>query len=428
MTVMVDLDAWDWEVDKRMIADLREWKNQFEYIEEPYVSPDGEKIAAVVKPGEMEFSVCENGTVWDSTFDKVWYLRYAPDSRLAGIVSDTGAWTVAVDGEVWEETYDFVWNTQFSEDGKNIIVAAQTGMEYFAVTNGSPWDNKFSLMTNLAVSRNGNHTAASVQTIPISEGDIWSFRKGCFSVALDGKIWDRNFVNVWEVDISADGKHVAAEVRTSIYDFTIAVDGTPWPEIFQAVWKPKFSPVTTSVTAPVKKDGRWVLMKDGRQIWDRSFVQLWHHCYNADGTRIAAITAPKYGRWTMALDGVPWSLTFGDLVTDGVISADGRRVGCVGKENGKYSIAVDGIRWNDTFDMAWKPVFSSDSVHVAAKVEKNGRYFLIVDGKSFGQGFKSLWDPVFSPDGKKILVRGIEDGPDKEQYHRKVIKVSDILG
>jgi oligoribonuclease NrnB/cAMP/cGMP phosphodiesterase (DHH superfamily) len=125
MMVMVDLDAWDWEVDKRMIADLGQWKEQFEYIEEPYVSPDGEKIAAVVKPGEMEFSVCENGTVWENTFDKVWYLRYTPDGRLVGLVSDTGAWTVAVDGEAWEETYDFVWNTQFSEDGKNITVAAQ---------------------------------------------------------------------------------------------------------------------------------------------------------------------------------------------------------------------------------------------------------------------------------------------------------------
>jgi Tol biopolymer transport system component len=121
-------------------------------------------------------------------------------------------------------------------------------------------------------------------------------------------------------------------------------------------------------------------------------------------------------------------LTFGELVTDGVISNDGRRVACVGKDKGKYYVAVDGVRWNDSFDMVWKPVFSPQGNHVAVKVEKNGRYFVLVNERNFGQGFKALWDPVFSPDGKKLLVRGVEDGTDKEQYYRKVVKISNILG
>ena len=58
--------------------------------------------AAVVKTGEMEFSVCVNGSPWENTFDKIWYPRFAPDGRLTAIVSDTGQWTLAVDGTPWD--------------------------------------------------------------------------------------------------------------------------------------------------------------------------------------------------------------------------------------------------------------------------------------------------------------------------------------
>ncbi len=49
---------WDWEVGKRIVADIGEWKGRFEYMEEPYAIPNGEKIAAVIKTEEAEFSVC----------------------------------------------------------------------------------------------------------------------------------------------------------------------------------------------------------------------------------------------------------------------------------------------------------------------------------------------------------------------------------
>jgi hypothetical protein len=221
---------------------------------------------------------------------------------------------------------------------------------------------------------------------------------------------------------------VAAEVRTSLYDYTIAVDGVSWDQIYTSVWMPQFSPANGSVTAPVRIAGKWTLAQDGNPFWNRSFAQLWQHMYSHDGKKIAAIVAPKFGRWTIAVDSTPWSLTFGDLVTEVVFSPDGNRVACIGKEDGKWTIAVDGKAWGGAYDMVWKPVFSPDSRSVAANAEKNGRYTLVIDGKPFKDSYKALGDPVFSPDSEKILIKGIEGDSDAGKYYRQVLPLTDITG
>ena len=58
---MHDLNSWNWDIDNREIADLTRWQQQFNWVEEPCVSPDGEKIAAIVNLAEGEFNVCVNG-------------------------------------------------------------------------------------------------------------------------------------------------------------------------------------------------------------------------------------------------------------------------------------------------------------------------------------------------------------------------------
>ncbi len=94
---MVGSSNWDWETGEKVIS-LGDWANKFRWVEEPYASPDGEKIAAIVNINEGEFSVCVNGDTWEDVFDKIWYLRFSPDGRLTALVADTGEWTVAVDG------------------------------------------------------------------------------------------------------------------------------------------------------------------------------------------------------------------------------------------------------------------------------------------------------------------------------------------
>jgi Tol biopolymer transport system component len=142
------------------------------------------------------------------------------------------------------------------------------------------------------------------------------------------------------------------------------------------------------------------------------------------GAHLAAIVAPSFGNWTVAVNGTPWRSTFNELVADAVFSPDGKRVAAIGKQNGSYRIIVDDSVWPQTFDMAWAPVFSPDGRQAAAKVEKKGKFTFSIDGRLWNGQADAAWAPVFSPDGRKILFRTIENG----SYVRRVLSVSDIAG
>ena len=81
---------WDWDPGSTEIAVISDWQKKFKWVEEPYVSPNGEKIAAIVNLAEGEFNVCVNGNTWETVFDKIWNLRFGPDGRLAALVSEAG--------------------------------------------------------------------------------------------------------------------------------------------------------------------------------------------------------------------------------------------------------------------------------------------------------------------------------------------------
>jgi len=251
---MTDSANWDWETGEKLISDINEWKASYNWVEEPYTSPDGEKIAAIVNTGEAEFNVCVNGTAWEieAPFEKAWSLRFSPDGRLSAIVSADMAWTVAVDGALWEEMYDYVWDKRFSKDGKNIAVAVQQEGTCMMVNEGVPWEDNFGFITCMTLSPDGKNTASVVQTISLDEGDIFKFQEGCYTAAKNGKAWDKNFINVWNMAFSPDGSKLAAEVRLNLYDYTIAVDGKPWDQIFGCVWEPVFHPIKGTVIAPVR--------------------------------------------------------------------------------------------------------------------------------------------------------------------------------
>jgi hypothetical protein len=145
--------------------------------------------------------------------------------------------------------------------------------------------------------------------------------------------------------------------------------------------------------------------------------------FSLSGNKLAAIVAPKYGKWTVAVDAKPWSANFGDLVTDAVFSPDGNHLAALAKHDEKWLIVVDGAVWKNTFDMAWQPVFSPGGGEVAVKVERNGKYSIAVNDQLWDQQCDAIWDPVFSPEGDKLLLKTLQDG----RYVRRVVSVEDIL-
>ncbi len=415
----------DWNSGTRTIADLGQWRDAYPYREEYYVSPDGERIAAVVQTSEMveepAYGICENGALWETPFDNIFYLRYLADGRLFALVQDTGEWTVAVDGTTWENRYEFAWNPQFSVSGQQIVIATQNARKYAAALNDTPWENEFGDISHLTISADGRSSAGVVQTVSFSEGDIYTFQEGCYTVAVNGRAWDSNFVNAFDPAFSTDAQRVAAGVRTSLYEYTVVVDGAPWTTRYAGLWAPLFSPLDQTVTVPVSQGGKWFLARDGQIIWDTPMTQVWHHQYSPDGRHIAAIVAPTFGRWTIARDGTPWKTTFSDVVTDLVFSPDGSRIACAAKDRDYWKIVVEGQAWPRQFDRVWSPVFNPKGSHLAAKVQSGKRYAVMLDNRAVAESETMLWEPVFSPDGQKLLLRFISP---EGQYCRQVLALS----
>ena len=102
---MIDGKHWDWETGQKKIP-MADWQDRFDWVEEPYASPDGEKVAAIVNTGEETFNVCVNGDTWETDFDKIWHLRFLADGCLAALVSEQGEWTVAIDGKPWANMFE----------------------------------------------------------------------------------------------------------------------------------------------------------------------------------------------------------------------------------------------------------------------------------------------------------------------------------
>lgn len=416
----MDTSTWSWEPGERLIVDLNACKDKYEWIEELHVSPDGEKLGAVVNV-QGEFSACINGEAWDETFERVWNLKFGPKGQLTGCASDMGEWKFVVDGQPWDDTYGYVWNTMFSKDGSKICTAVQQDMKYGAAIDGVLWENLYENATGFVLSDCGNHAAAAVQVDQMGQAEIDKFAAGIYTVAVDGKAWNTKFTNVFGLVFNPDGSRIAAEVRLNLYDYTIAVDGKPWTQTYQGTWAPTFNPVSGAVIAPVRQGGKWPLAQDGIPIWD-FFVNCWQPQFSQDGSTLAAIVATALGSWTVAVDGRPWNVTADAMVSDLVVSHNGGLIAALGKTGEQWTAFVNGKAWPNRYDMAWAPVLSPDGEHVAAKVEKNGKYTVVVDGKEYSRAGDNCFDPVFSPDSRFVLVKMVEGG----KYYRRVVPIAEF--
>lgn len=417
----MDISSWDWDPGTKPIHDLNKCDLDVKWLEEPYASPDGERIACLARL-EEGYDVCVNGQPWGQEFEIAYYLRFSPDGRLTCLASSDFEWSLAVEGETWSVSFGNAWNTLFSRNGKSIAAAIQQDGQYGMVVDEQPWEQLHLFATDFALSPDGGKSAAVVQTTSLSEGDIFTFQQGCFNVALNGETWEGSYVNAWTPTFDPDGQHLAAQIRTSLYDYTIVVDGKPWNASFSMVWEPVFHPREKKVTAPVRQAGKWGMAQDGQIIWEPRYFQLWQQKHCHEGNNLYAIGAPEFGRWTIIQNDVPWPVRVSSMLADLEVSPDGRRAAAAAKEGGYWSIMADQSLWSDWYDMVWSPVFSPDSQHIACKVEKGGRYTVVLDGKPFKEEFSHCFEPIFSPDSRLLLIRGVQDG----KYKRIVSKLDEF--
>lgn len=420
---MVVQTSWNFGEESHQIADLSKIRADYTDVHEFVVSDDGEIIAAPVEKESGQFGICVNGKLWEGEFEKAWHLKFSPNGQLTALVRIDDRWTVAVQGEPWEERFEFAWNTKFNSDGNAIGVQIKKSDFHLSLAiNGTPWGNDFLSCRDYAISPDGKHMAACVQVQEVPEADIFKFMDGTWSIAVDGKPWQNKYINVYCPVFSPDGSHVAAEIRTDICDYSVAQDDTSWNSSFGCVWEPLYRN-DQSIIVPIRQAG-WTLAENGKPIWNNRYLQLWRTQLSPDKKHIAAVVAPGYGKWTVAVDDVPWSQTFGDMVLTPVFSPDSNKAAAAVKEDNRWTIAVQGVAWTDTFDMVWDPIFSPDGNLVIAKVEKDSKYTYAINGRIWNKNYQNLWNPIFSPDGKSILIRGVQDN----KYYRQVVSISELTG
>ncbi len=405
---MQDTSGWNWDPGKRVVFDTAKIAGEVQWMEEMFISPDGEKAGCVACTAEAEFGVCVNGEFWEERYEKAITPAFTPDGRFMVIVSSDMEWTPAVDGKSWEAGYGFVWGTKFAAD--SIAVCIQQDMKYGMSLNGEVWPTLYENANNWALSADGKSTAAAVQVERLAAADIAAFKQGVFSIAVNGKAWDEVFMNCYTPAFDPAGKRVACQVRRTLYDYSIAVDGKVWSNNFQCVWEPLFHPVTGQVFAPVRLGGKWGMAADGEVVWSTKWTQLWQPQFNADGSSLYAIGAVDFGKFTVIKNKAAWPVTF-PVVRDMVLCPAGERVAAVGKtKDDNYHVVVEGKVWDGDYDMLFAPVFSPDSKHVAIRGKKDDKWVVVVDGKPYSEGFDHSYEPVFSDDSSKVLIKGEQAG------------------
>ncbi|THB75335.1 MAG: Tmc redox complex protein TmcD [Desulfobacteraceae bacterium] len=414
-------NAWDWQTEKKQIP-VKEWESQFNWVEEPHVSPDGEQVASIVNSDEAEFSICVNGDVWEDTFEKAWSLKFSPDGRLAVLAANDEEWTVCIDGTEWESRFDYIWGMTFSSDGSYLGAAIQQDGEYGVVVNDEPWESLYENMNHFTLSEQGG-SAAVVQVSSMSQGDIDGFAGGLFSLAVNGEPMPQTFMNIWDPAFDSQGKHLAFTIRKNRSDYSIFQVDTAWDQTFQSAWKPAFIENDTSLVAPVRTGGKWYLYKNARPFWSNVYEQLWQIAVHQEKKSIAAIVSDSYGKWTVSQDDRPWTNHADQMITDLSFSEQGDTLCALFKTNGAWTVVANDKPWDLGADKLWKPAMDATGEIVAARFEKQGRYHLAVNGRVAPGDYDMLFDPEISPDGTKILIKSITGGI----YSRQVLSVDGLI-
>ena len=176
----------------------------------------------------------------------------------------------------------------------------QTGMEYGMLVDGAPWEQLYTAATDFVLSETGK-TAAVVQTSGLGQADLEGFSKGIYTIAVDGQAWEECYLNAWSPCFDREGHRVASTVRVTPYEYTISINGQRWSETYPCAWEPIFEPKSGDVIAPIRKEGKWGLARNGSLFWKPMFAQCWApQAAATDGEYIWAVAAPSYGAFTVA--------------------------------------------------------------------------------------------------------------------------------
>jgi len=262
-----------------------------------------------------ETIVMEGARPWSHWFDKVYILTLSPDgNRLAAVVKENGKFRIAVNDELWGTSFDeeFYWRTpKFSPDSRRLAVTVIRDRKVVVVADDKPWDSlaclvperysgdsasdSFMLCANHAYINNQqifqpHFTPNGKCVVPLTTSLSIQQRglKPRWTIAVDGKAWGTDFVTVDGFWMAFDENgRVAIPVsveKLGSRTETVAVDGKLWENRFDTVTHVKFLPdgrvAAEIILPPEGQDRRYFESRQGVAV-DDSVIGL-VHCENSD--------------------------------------------------------------------------------------------------------------------------------------------------
>jgi WD40 repeat protein len=380
------------------------------------VSPDGRRVAYVVKVGSKQAAVVDG--IQQKSYDEIkidyFGLLFSPDStRIGFFVRDNSRWFFVIDGKEQRE-HQPANNPSFrySEEGPRYCYAAKTMDKNYLVIDGQVGSKESENIWSCTLSRDGKRSAYGVRE---GKKEFW----------VVDHVKQKEYGVIGSFTFSPDGKRFAYSAYPD-KDWTrrgqrwfMVIDGREEKEYWKIFSLGVFSPDSRR-TAYAAEPGtsvrlRPVIVLDGREIKD-DIAGFSQPVFSPDSQRIAYMAtvykkgfmvptpAPTYD--FNVVDGKPGQ--FYDRTSIPVFSPDSRRFAYYGVLQDKYMMVIDN-KESKQYDDLGHPVFSPDSKRVGFNARQEKNNLIVVDGREYN-AYEYVSRPVFSPDSKRVCYLAKKSG------------------
>lgn len=337
---------------------------------QPIFSIAGNAAAYVVETDATAYIVCNDRA--GKQYDAVGNMIFSPDgSRIAYGALVSGKWHMVVDGQEGA-AYSAVKSPQFSPDGRHLAYQALSGDRWHLVVDGTP---NAGTMTRYIDHR---FSGDSRSIVYIDDADDFN-RQGRL-VMSDLSFSSPLIISpaVRSLVVSPDGMRFAAIELQGGRQFLLECRFDQPGKVLRGpvqdfiAW-PAFGPDGTAAAYAAMRDGRRVLVYNGRE------------------------------------ENIPEA---GELKEAPVIMSGGEGVGAIVFSGGKafyHQFFSDRKKRPARYDEAEGLTVTRSGNEYAYTARKGDRWFVVSNGGE-GPGFDRVVSPRFSPDGEHLVYRARQDG------------------
>lgn len=307
----------------------------------PRISPDGKRLAYVVREKNEEFMVVDGRR--GPPFVRVQSPVFSPDSATVIYAAERRKPNgyierVIVRGEeILSTPYEVIWDPIFHPDGKTLAYPAKRGDKAVLVVDGKEGPVTYGLIFNPVFSRDGKQVAYD------------AFTEGVHLLAVDHEpVAGTAGVNVQGFGFSPSGKFWYQHWK---YNWpNVVLDGTDLRPPGESASTPEFNADGSHGAFIGDHNGKESVYLDGKVVFRGERFN--HLALSPDGKTVAC------AEWS---GGIPVEVE--EKVTRGSMA---RRIW----RGGQARIRL-GSKKGEAFDEVWQPVFSADSKWVGFGARKD---------------------------------------------------------